>query len=227
MSGESGSARSPRRKLLHAEVLKISAEAPEPHIIQYAASLIGRGQVVGIPTDTFYGLAADPYNLAAVEAVYDIKGRPEQKALPILVSSLEQAVGIVRDLPDAFLKLAQKFWPGALTMVVDATHRMPLKVTGNTGRIAVRWPGSKIACGLIETCGGPVTGTSANISGFPACSSGEQLAKQMGERLPLILDGGENKGALASTIVDLRGDDWRILREGVIAEKDIRAAMEG
>ena len=227
MSGESGSASSPRRKLLQAEVLKVSAEAPEAHAIQYAATLIGRGQVVGIPTDTFYGLAADPYNLAAVEVVYRIKGRPEQKALPILVSSIEQAVGIVRDLPDNFLKLTQKFWPGALTLVVDATHRVPLKVTGNTGRIAVRWPASKIACGLIEACGGPVTGTSANISGFPACSSDEQLLKQMGERLPLILDGGENKAAMASTIVDLRDEEWRILREGVIAEKDIRAAIEG
>ena len=225
--GESGSARSPRRHSLHAEVLKVSAEAPEPHIIQYAASIIARGQVVGIPTDTFYGLAADPYNLAAVEMVYRIKGRPEQKALPVLVNSIEQAVGLVRDLPDSFLKLAQKFWPGPLTIVVDAVNKMPLKVTGNTGRIALRWSAGKVACALIEACGGPLTGTSANISGFPACSSGEQLIKQMGERVPLILDGGESKAALASTIVDLRGENWRILREGVIAEKDVHGAVEG
>ncbi|MBI3406219.1 MAG: threonylcarbamoyl-AMP synthase [Acidobacteria bacterium] len=212
---------------MHAEVLKISAEAPEPHIIQYAASMITRGQVVGIPTDTFYGLAADPLNLAAVEMVYRIKGRPEQKALPVLVNSVEQTVPLVRDLPDNFLRLAQKFWPGPLTLVVDAANKLPLKVTGNTGRIALRWSNSKTACALIEAFGGPVTGTSANISGFPACSSGEQLIKQMGERVPLILNGGETKATLASTIVDLRGDEWRVLREGLLSEKEIRATIEG
>ncbi len=224
--GESGTSSGFRRQPLQVEVLKISSEAPEPHMIQYAASVIARGQVVGIPTDTFYGLAADPFNLAAVEMVYRIKGRPEQKALPVLVSSIEQAVGLVRDLPDAFLKLAQKFWPGPLTMVVDAVNKMPLKVTGNTGRIALRWSAGKVACALIEAYGGPVTGTSANISGFPACASAGQLVKQMGDSLPVILDGGESKAALASTIVDLRGEDWRILREGVIAEKDVQKAIE-
>ena len=84
-----------------------------------------------------------------------------------------------------------------------------------------------MACSLIDACGGPITGTSANISGFPACSSGEQLHKQMGERLPLILDAGETKATLASTIVDVRGDEWRILREGILSEKQIRDAIEG
>jgi tRNA threonylcarbamoyl adenosine modification protein (Sua5/YciO/YrdC/YwlC family) len=212
---------------LHAEVLKISAEAPEAHIIQYASSVVARGQVVGFPTDTFYGLGTDPFNLAAVELVYRIKGRPEQKALPVLVNSIEQAVGLVRELPDNFLKLGQKFWPGALTLVVDAANRIPLKVTGNTGRIALRWANSKVATALIDACGGPITGTSANISGFPACSSGEQLVKQMGERLPLILDAGETRAQLASTIVDLRGDDWRILREGSVSEPQIRETIGG
>jgi len=211
---------------LLAEILKISREGPEAQHIQYAANLISRGQVIGIPTDTFYGLAADPFNLAAVESVYRLKGRPEQKALPILVSSVEQAVPLIRELPDSFVRLAHKFWPGALTLVVNASHRLPLKVTGNTRRIALRQPDSKIACALIEAYGGPITGTSANISGFPACSSVDQLVKQMGDRLPLILDGGETGATLASTIVDLQGEQWRILREGVVAEKDIRATLE-
>jgi len=211
---------------LFAEILKLSPEGPEAHHIQYAASLIGRGQVIGIPTDTFYGLAADPFNLAAVESVYRLKGRPEQKALPILVGSVEQTVPLMRDLPDNFVRLAQKFWPGALTIVVTASHRIPLKVTGNTGRIALRMPNSKIAIALIEACGTPVTGTSANISGFPACASVEQLVKQMGDRLPLILDGGDTGATLASTIVDLHEEEWKILREGAVAEKDIRKVME-
>lgn len=209
-----------------AEVLRISPEGPEAATVQYATSLIQRGQVVGMPTDTFYGLAADPFNLAAVAEVYRLKGRPEQKALPILVCSIEQAVPLVLELHDNLLKLAHRFWPGALTIVVDASRKVPLKVTGNTGRIALRWPKSKIACAVIEACGGPVTGTSANISGFPACANAEQLIKQMGDLLPLILDGGDTRATLASTIVDLREDSWRILREGTVTEKEIRAALE-
>ncbi|MBI3405275.1 MAG: threonylcarbamoyl-AMP synthase [Acidobacteria bacterium] len=209
-----------------AEVQKINIEDPQPQAIQYAASMISRGQVVGIPTDTYYGLAADPFNLAAVEQVYRLKGRPEQKALPVLVGSTDQAAALARDVPDAFLKLAHKFWPGALTMVVFATERIPLKVTGNTGRIAIRWPASKVACSLIEAAGIPVTGTSANLSGMPACSNAIQLVKQIGNRVPLILDGGETGATLASTIVDLRGEEWRILREGTISEEAVRKVLD-
>src|SRR3984957_13380244 len=99
---------------LPAELLRITAETHDSNAIQYAAELIRRGKVVGVPTDTFYGLAADPFNLAAVEEIYRVKGRPEDRALPILVCSLEQALTLTRELPDTFLKLAQKFWPGAL-----------------------------------------------------------------------------------------------------------------
>ncbi len=208
-----------------AELLKVSAEAPEPNAIRYAAELITRGRVVGIPTDTFYGLAADPFNLAAVEEIYRVKGRPETRALPLLVNSIEQAVLLAKELPGAFLKLAQKFWPGALTVLVDASHRIPLKVTAHTGRVALRWPNSLVACTLIELLDSPITGTSANLSGFPACSSAEQLVKQLGDRLPLVLDGGETGAVLASTIVELHGDDWRVLREGTVTEADVRAAL--
>ena len=125
-------------------------------MVDYAAGIIRRGHVVGVPTDTFYALSADPFNLAAIEEVFRIKGRPETRALPILVSSIEQSVTLVRDIPDAYLVLANKFWPGALTLVVEATHRLPLKVTGNTGRVALRWPDSCIATALIESTGGPI-----------------------------------------------------------------------
>ena len=208
-----------------AEVLKVSAGSPDGEAIRYAAQLISRGGVVGVPTDTFYGLAADPFNLAAVEEIYRVKGRPENRALPILVSSTEQAIPLTRDLPDNFLKLANKFWPGSLTIIVDAAHRMPLKVTANKGRVALRWPKSPVACAVIEQVGGPITGTSANISGFPSCSNADQLVKQLGSRLPLILDSGETGATMSSTIVDLRGEEWRVLREGMVTEAEVRAAL--
>ncbi|HXP71276.1 MAG TPA: L-threonylcarbamoyladenylate synthase [Candidatus Dormibacteraeota bacterium] len=208
------------------EVLKISPDSPEPSVVDYAADFIRRGRVVGMPTDTFYALSADPFNLSSIEHVFRVKGRAENKALPILVNSIEQAVTLARDLPDSFLVLAHKFWPGALTLVVEATHRLPLKVTGNTGRVALRWPDSRIASALIEAVHGPITGTSANLSGFPSCTNASQIVKQLGERLPLILDSGDTGAIMASTIVRISGNEWTIVREGAIPESEITAALQ-
>jgi tRNA threonylcarbamoyl adenosine modification protein (Sua5/YciO/YrdC/YwlC family) len=210
---------------LPVEVLKISPDSPESKVVDYAADFIRRGRVIGMPTDTFYALSADPFNLSSIEHVFRVKGRAENKALPILVNSIEQAVTLARDLPDSFLVLAHKFWPGALTLVVEATHRLPLKVTGNTGRVALRWPNSRIASALIEAVHGPITGTSANLSGFPSCTNASQIVKQLGERLPLILDSGDTGAILASTIVRVNGKEWTIIREGAIPESEIHAAM--
>ena len=217
----------PRAYRLTAEIVRVSLKNPEPEAVAYAAGFIRRGQVVGVPTDTFYGLATDPFNLAAVEQIYRVKGRPENRALPILVHSVEQAAEMARVLPDAFLKLAAKYWPGALTIVVEASSRLPLKVTGNTGRVALRIPNAPLVWALIQEFGGPVTGTSANLSGHPSSTNAELLSAQLGNRLPLILDGGETGAVLASTIVDLRDDAWRIVREGRVSEAEIRATIEG
>jgi len=211
---------------LSAELLQISPENPDPAAIRYAAEFIRRGELVAIPTDTFYGIAADPFNLAAVDQIYRVKGRPETRALPILVNTTTQAVSLSRDVPYTFHKLAAKFWPGPLTLLVEASTGVPLKVTANTGNVALRWPKSAIVNALIDLIKGPITGTSGNISGQPACATAIELLEQMGDRLPLILDAGETPGNLASTIVKLEGDDWEVMREGVITEQEIRAALE-
>jgi tRNA threonylcarbamoyl adenosine modification protein (Sua5/YciO/YrdC/YwlC family) len=211
---------------LAAELLKVSAVDPEKHAIRYAAEFLRRGRVVGVATDTFYGLAADPFNLSAVEEIYRVKGRPEDRALPILVNSIEQAMTLARDVPPLFLELAHKFWPGALTLLLDASHKLPLKITGNTRRVALRWPGSVVVGALIEQWGAPVTGTSANISGHPSCSNADDLMMQLGDRLPLILDSGETGALLSSTIVDLTGGGWQVVREGLVSEEEIESALE-
>ncbi len=208
-----------------AELLRISQDAPEIEIIRYAAEHLARGCAIAIPTDTLYGLAADPFNLAAVDEIYRVKGRPKTSALPILVNSIEQALLLARGAPPNFLKLAREFWPGALTLVVDASNRVPLKVTANTRRIALRWPKCQVVTRLIEEFEGPITGTSANISGFPSCTSAEQVMKQLGSRVPLILDAGETKANVASTVVELGDNEWKIGREGAIAAADIERAL--
>jgi L-threonylcarbamoyladenylate synthase len=211
---------------LLAEMLKISPETPDPAAIRCAAEFIRRGELVAIPTDTFYGIAADPFNLAAVDQIYRVKGRPETRALPILVNSVAQAVSLSRDVPYTFHKLAAKFWPGPLTLLVEASTGIPLKVTAHTGNVALRWPKSPIVDALINVVKGPITGTSGNISGQPACATAVELLVQLGDRLPLILDAGKTPGNLASTIVKLGGNEWTVMREGVISEQSIRAAIE-
>jgi L-threonylcarbamoyladenylate synthase len=211
---------------LSAELLKVSPENPDPAALRYAAEFIRRGELVAVPTDTFYGIAADPFNLAAVEQIYRVKGRPETRALPILVNTVSQAIALSRDVPYTFHKLAAKFWPGPLTLLVEASTGVPLKITAHTGNVALRWPKCPIVNELINLTKGPITGTSGNISGQPACANAVELLEQLGDRLPLIIDAGETPGNLASTIVKLEGDDWEIMREGVVTEPEIRAALE-
>jgi L-threonylcarbamoyladenylate synthase len=212
---------------LTAEVLKLNAANPDPRIIRYAAGWLNRGAVIAIPTDTLYALAADPVNLAAIDQIFRVKGRPESRALPILISSLIQAQFLSANLPDNFFRLAEACWPGPLTIVVDASNRLPLKVTANTRRIALRWPKSKVVVDLIAELGVPLTGTSANLSGSPTCASGVDVFTQLGDRLPLILDAGETNESSPSTIVELKGDHWCIGREGAVPTEQIREALEG
>jgi tRNA threonylcarbamoyl adenosine modification protein (Sua5/YciO/YrdC/YwlC family) len=212
---------------LSAEVLKVDLANPDLRIIRYAAGWLNRGSVIAVPTDTLYALTADPVNLAAVEEIFRVKGRSETSALPILINSLIYAQLLAKDLPDNFFRLAEACWPGPLTIVVDASNRLPLKVTANTRRVALRWPKSKIVSALISELGVPLIGTSANLSGSPTCATGDEVFIQLGDRIPLILDAGESNDSLPATIVELRGDLWSIGREGAIPADDIREALEG
>src|SRR5882672_12281413 len=126
------------------EILKINCDSPEPSLIRYAADQVRSGLVLGMPTDTFYGLAADPFNLRAVERVYEIKSRSRHKPLSLLIENVDQAEEFARPLPDDFHLLARRFWPGPLTMIVPAASHLPLKVTANTGNVALRVPAAEI-----------------------------------------------------------------------------------
>lgn len=217
---------------MHPEVIRINSECPEAQLVNYAAERIRQGQVLGMPTDTFYGLAADPYNLRAVERVYEIKSRSHHKPLSLLIASVEQAEGLANDLPAEFYMLTERFWPGPLTIIVHASPRLPLKVTANTGHIAIRVPACKIPVEIIRAAGVPITATSANLSGASECTTAEGVRDQLGERIPCIIDGGHSPRNVASTIVDLTVEElgqpiWRVQREGAISVQEITELLKG
>ena len=207
---------------MRAEIVKINSEKPEASLIRYAADQIRSGQVLGMPTDTFYGLAADPFNLRAVDRVYEIKSRSRHKPLSLLIESVDQAEDLAV-LPDEFYALARKFWPGPLTIIVRAASRLPLKVTANTGNVALRVPSAPIPLAVVQAAGIPITATSANLSGASECTSAEAVRDQLHDRISIIVDGGISPREIASSIVDLTDDEarWRILREGAIPAQEI------
>ena len=208
---------------VRAEILKINSESPELSLVKYAADQIRAGEVLGMPTDTFYGLAADPFNLRAVDKVYDIKTRSRHKPLSLLIGSIDQAEELAKELPEEFYALARKFWPGPLTIIVKAGSRLPLKVTANTGHVALRVPNAKIPQAVVMAAAIPITATSANLSGASECTSAEQVRDQLHGRISIIVDGGMSPRDVPSTIIDLTPDNsgWRILREGAIPSEEI------
>jgi L-threonylcarbamoyladenylate synthase len=212
-----------RREAVRAEIVKINSESPESSLIKYAAEQIRAGEVLGMPTDTFYGLAADPFNLRAVDRVYDIKTRSRHKPLSLLIESVDQAEELAKALPEEFYALARKYWPGPLTIIVKAGSRLPLKVTANTGNVALRIPNAKIPLAVVTAAAIPITATSANLSGASECTSAEQVHEQLHGRISIIVDGGTSPRDVASTIVDLTDEAarWRIMREGAIAADEI------
>ena len=213
---------------MSAEMLHVHPDEPQPERIDYIVSCLRKGDVVALPTDTFYGLAVDPVNLQAVEQIYQIKNRPKNKPLSLLIASLAQAYELARDTDALLDKLAERFWPGPLTIIVRAGYKLPLRVTANTGNVALRVPAAAIARAVVERFGLPITATSANLQGASECSSAECVRDQLGDRIPLIVNGGSTGKAQPTTIVDLTlGEErWKILREGAIPTHEIVAALQ-
>ena len=207
------------------DLIVIDPEQPRPEAIQRAAAAIRRGEVVAIPTDALYTLVADLFNLRAVGRVFAAKGREEHRSLPILVSDFLMAKDLTSELSSRFYLLARRFWPGPLAIILPASARIPLKVTGNTGRLALRQSRAKVAGALLEHLGQPLIATSANISGQPTCRSGIETFVILDGRIDLVLDGGTVAGTWATT-VDITEPYWRLIREGAIPEKEIAECLK-
>lgn len=211
-----------------AEMLRIHPDEPEPDLVKYVAQCLDNGMVIALPTDTFYGLAVDPVNLHAVEQIYDLKTRAKHKPLSLLIADVAQAYELAREVDTAFDQLAEKFWPGPLTVIVKAGSRLPLRVTANTGNVALRVPEAPIARAVSAQLGLPITATSANLAGLPECTHARCVREQLGDKIPMIVDGGPTARSLPTTIVDLSGggNAWVILREGAIPTHEIALALQ-
>lgn len=204
-----------------AEIVKVNRDDPEAAAIARAAGMILRGEVVAILTDTFYGLAANPFDARAVERVFAIKGRAKNMPLLLLIDSVGMARELTANLPEGFERLAQRFWPGPLTIVVEASARVPGAVTGGTGRIGLRLPQAAVPVAIVKQAGVPIIGTSANRTGEKECATAQEVEQQIGTEVPLILDGGKSEAVRASTVIDVRVEGWELLREGTIAAREI------
>ncbi len=207
------------------DLVEINPEEPQPEVLERAAAAVRRGKVAAIPTDALYTLVADPFNLGAVAQVFQAKGREPHRSLPILVGDLMMAEELASELSNRFFILARRFWPGPLTIIVPASARVPLKVTGNTGRLALRQSCSKVANQLIALLNQPLISTSANISGRATCRSGIDVFGMMDGRVDLVIDGGMCNGAGATT-VDITEPYWRLIRAGAIEEKEIAECLK-
>ena len=212
---------------MSAEILRVHPDEPQPDRIDYIVSCLCKGDVVALPTDSFYGLAVDPVNLHAVEQIYQIKRRQKNKPLSLLIASLAQAYELARDTNPLLDKLAERFWPGPLTIIVKAGCKLPLRSTANTGNVALRVPDAAIPRAVVERFGLPITATSANLRGASECANAAGVLDQIGDLIPLIVDGGPTGHALPTTIIDLtQGEDrWEILREGAIPTHEIVAVL--
>jgi L-threonylcarbamoyladenylate synthase len=206
------------------DLIEIDPERPSPEALDKAAAAVRRGAVVALPTDALYSLVADPFNLRAVGQVFRAKGREPHRSLPLLVPDLITAEDLAKEVPARFYVLARHFWPGPLTIIVPASARVPLKVTGNTGRLALRQSRSVVANCLLERLGQPLVATSANISGQPTCRSGIDVFGVMDGRVELVLDGGLCAGPGATT-VDITEPYWKLIREGAVPVKDLAECL--
>lgn len=204
---------------------KVNPEHPDLHVIQDAAGTIHRGGVVVFPTRNLYGLAVDAFNGKAVDRIFSIKKRPEQKPILVLIRGRQDLNRLIRRVPPEAVKLMDRFWPGKLTIIMESINTLPRALTAGTGRIGVRLPAHPVAAALVEAVGGPITGTSANISGKPGCSRIFELDSEITGSVDMILDAGDLEEGIGSTVINMVDDGYRILREGGISRSAIEAAL--
>ena len=201
------------------------AETGISEALKKASVIIKKGGVVAYPTETFYGLGVKYDDISALKKLYGIKYRSWNKALPLIIGEKRELDLIASGMTVSAEKLAKKFWPGPLTLLLPARPDISEFITANTGKIAVRIPGASFALDLARSLGFPITATSANISGMPPADTAEDVIKYFGDALDLIVDCGKTPGGKPSTIVDASDQKIRFLRAGAITIEDVFNAL--
>ena len=190
-----------------------------------AGEVIRSGGTVAFPTETFYGLGVNVTDERAIHHLIGIKERRDDHPILILIPCIETLKDYVTHVPETAFRLMDQFWPGGLTLVLDAALRVSSLLTADTGKIGVRLSGHPIATGLARAAGTAITGTSANVSGAPPCNRPEDVLKSLGGKVDLILDGGKTAGGRGSTVLDLTVDPPLVLREGIVSRERINAVL--
>jgi L-threonylcarbamoyladenylate synthase len=206
------------------EVLRVRPDSPDDARIREAADLIKQGLVVAYPTDTLYGLAVDPRNPKAVRRLYALKGRAETSALTLIAADLDQ-VRAAADVTSAGERLAARWWPGPLTIVLRAREVLAREILAGGTTVGIRVPGHAVAIALAREAGFAITATSANRSGMPAATDAAALARAL-PAVDAIVDGGPVRGGAPSTLVDASNDALTLLREGAVAWSKVLEFMQ-
>lgn len=208
-----------------ADILQSDPVHPSKEAVVAAALVVKAGGLAVLPTDTVYGLVADFKNPAAVERLYGLKGRPDVKGLPLLVGDRSQLDLLVAGVPDEISLLMDMYWPGPLTIVFNKKPEVPDLVTGRLPTVAVRQPGYVVAQAVLQEIGMPLASSSANLSGDRAPRSVAEMAAAVIEGADIVVDGGVCPRGIPSTILDVSGAEWRILRQGDITREAIETAV--
>ena len=189
--------------------------------IDESVKILRQGGVIAYPTDTLYGLGADPFSPRGVAKIFEVKGRPATKGLPLLLAEIEDMDQVVRVKPSMAMKLARAFWPGPLTLVLLAAPGVPKEVLGSEDTVALRVPDHPVPRALARGLGGPIIGTSANVSGGPDPVTAWDVEQMLGQAVDYILDGGPAYRGLPSTVVDLTGPRPKLVRSGALDRESI------
>ncbi|MFU8818829.1 MAG: L-threonylcarbamoyladenylate synthase [Desulfurivibrio sp.] len=189
--------------------------------IARAVGVIRAGGMVAFPTETYYGLAVDPFNREALSRLFAVKRRAPDKPILCLVHDRSQLSLLAQRVPEPYEQLISTFWPGPLTLIFAAREEVPVVLTGYSGTVGVRISSHPLASRLAEAYGGPISATSANLSGLPAAASAAEVTTQLGPDVDLVLDGGPTPGGSGSTIIGLAGDGPVLIRAGVISRTEI------
>ncbi len=195
-------------------------------VIQQAKTVLLQGGLVACPTESFYGLAVDAGNEAAILKLFSVKKREPGRPVLILIPSTESLRDCVTHIPPAAVPLIREFWPGGLTLIFEASKKISPLLTGGTGTIGIRLSSHPIPTALARAIQGPVTGTSANISGAPPCRRSEEVMAYFGERIDLIIDGGETAGGTGSTVLDPTTSPPEIVRHGMIPRRELEKVIQ-